>query len=1074
MPYQGRGDRTIHAPRSCGRRRRPRALVAPVLLAIMALAAALPSAAATVNGPKKSRIITVDDTLVSRDVGPMLEYLEDRGAMLTIRDIVLRGRPLHFRESRDTVPNFGLTDSAYWARFTIYNPLDRDVSFDLVSVYPLMDDIMLFIPAERGGFIVKESGDIYPFKRREFDHSGFVFPIKQGPGAATYYMRFKSVNNMALDIKLYSRQELYRIDMLTVGINGVYYGMLLIMLAYNLFIYLSVRGREYLFYVFYIAGFLLTSVALDGNGARYIWPGTALFSVSSFYIFMQLFLFLAFSREFLGTRLLSPALDWAARAVMYASMAGLLVNFMLLNNLAMMIASTVCTAAAILVIFVIMIFALYRGVRPARFFAGSSSFIIIGALMFMLRAYSVLPVNLFTASALKFAVGLQILLFSFGLADKINTMKKKLELLNVNLEQEVAEHIRDKEALKRSEARFRGVVERNFDVIFMLDTAGRFTYMSPSVQATTGYRVDEFLGVSFNAFLPEEMQGITTLLLGDLLKGKEIIGFETAITKKDGTRIYAEINLAPVMKGNDVTSIQAIARDITERKMAEEALLEEKERLTITLRSIAEGVVATDIKRRIHLMNRAAEDLTGWRQEEVLGRLLNDVFILIDQKTGERREMMNAVGPGGTEGPRTGTLLIRRDKAERIVSDRAAAIRDRAGEITGYVFVVRDITEEIKFHSELLKIEKLESIGILAGGIAHDFNNILTAIMGNINLARLSAQGNDRLVEILGDAEKASARAQELTHQFLTFSKGGAPVRQIASVEEIIRDSSRFILRGSNVRCEFDFQEKLWPVIVDVGQFSQVIQNLVINADQAMPEGGDVTITTENAEIGPESGLPLRPGRYVKISVRDTGIGIPPENISKIFDPYFTTKSDGNGLGLTSSFSIIMRHEGHISVESEPGAGTIFYVYLPSSEELPRAKEKSEAPVYRGSGRILFMDDDEAVNATARKMLEHLGFEVDIAYDGETALTLFGQSLHGGARYDLVILDLTIPGGMGGRKVIEKLIALDPAVKAIVSSGYSNDMIMAQYREFGFRGVIAKPYRIDELSRVIEGVMSGT
>ena len=1021
--------------------------------------------------PKTSRIITVDDNLTSRDVGPGLEYLEDREGSITIRDIVLPGRLPSFRESHETMPNFGLTGSAYWVRFTLNNPLDHEVLFDLVATYPLMDDIMLFVPAERNGFIVKESGDIYPFNNREFDHAGFVFPLKQRPGTATYYMRFKSVNAMVLDVKLYSRQELYRSDLINSGINGVYYGMLLIMLAYNLFIFLSVRGREYLYYVIYIAGFLAASIALDGNGARYVWPNTTIPSISSFYIFAQVFLFLVFTREFLSTRVLVPVLDGIVLVVMSMCGIGFIVNIVLLNNLAVMIASTLCTAAALAVVFCIMIVALYRGVRTARFYAASTSVVIIAALMFMLRAYAIVPVTLVTVSALKFAVSLQILLFSFGLADKINTMKKKLEQLIMNLEQEVVEHIRDKDALKRSETRFRGVVERNFDVIFMLDTSGRFTYMSPSVTATTGFRVDEFLGAHFNEFVPEEMRELTMLLLGDLLRGKEIIGFETALHRKDGTRINAEINLAPVFTGGEVTSIQAIARDITERKMAEEALMEEKERLSITLRSIAEGVVATDIKWRIHLINRAAEDLTGWRQEEVLGRSLNDVFVLIDQKTGERKKLMDSIGPGGSENPRTGTLLIRRDRSERIVSERAAAIRDRAGTITGYVFVVRDITEEIKFHNELLKIEKLESIGILAGGIAHDFNNILTAIIGNVNLARLSAQGNDRLCEILDDAEKASSRAQELTHQFLTFAKGGAPVRQIASVEDIIRDSSRFILRGSNVRCEFDFQEKLWPVVVDVGQFSQVIQNLVINADQAMPEGGDITIKTENAEIGSDSGLPLRPGRYVKVSVRDTGVGIPPQNISKIFDPYFTTKSDGNGLGLTSSFSIIMRHEGHISVESEPGAGTIFYVYLPSSEELPRTVARSEGTVFKGSGRILFMDDDESVNATARKMLEHLGFEVDIAYDGETALNLFDQSLHGGPRYDLVILDLTIPGGMGGRKVIEKLVTLDREVKAIVSSGYSNDQIMAQYREFGFRGVIAKPYRIEELSRVIEQVM---
>ena len=248
LKYKPEEDMSINSPHRFDRRYRLRVRPAPIVLAvILVLGAALPSGAAPVNGPKKSRIITVDDTLMSRDVGPLLDYLEDRDATLTIRDIVRKGRPLNFHESRDTVPNFGLTDSAYWARFTLHNPLDRNVSFDLVAVYPLMDDIMLFIPTGRGGFIVKESGDIFPFNRREFDHSGFVFPLKQPPGTATYYMRFKSVNNMALDIKLYSRQELYRVDMLTVGINGVYYGMLLIMLAYNLFIFLSVRGGSIFF-----------------------------------------------------------------------------------------------------------------------------------------------------------------------------------------------------------------------------------------------------------------------------------------------------------------------------------------------------------------------------------------------------------------------------------------------------------------------------------------------------------------------------------------------------------------------------------------------------------------------------------------------------------------------------------------------------------------------------------------------------------------------------------------------------------------------------------------------------------
>jgi len=1029
-----------------------------------------PEAAQVVPG--QERVVFINDSLSETSLGSLVEYVEDPAGILRIEDFA-SVKATGFRKSRARILNFGLTSSAYWIRFTLRNTTSGPIVFYLAVEYPLMDDIRLYVPEAVSGFRVIKTGDTIPYRDRDFIHRNFVFPLKQAPGDRTYYMRFQTASALTIPLKVFSRERLFRKTAVENGIYGVYYGMMIAMLFYNLFILAMVRGRDYLFYVLYVAGALLTSLAIDGFGASHLWPGEPRFSITSFYNFMTNILYLLLTRELLIAKINTPFLDKIALANIAFCSGGFLANLFLMNNLTMSVLSLVCTAITIVTAISMVVVTLHRGVRLARFYLVSLTFIFAGALVYVLRVLDCIPVNLITMWSLKVAILCMVLVFSFALADKINSMRKRLEVLNVNLEREVVDHIHDKDALKRSEERFRGVVERNFDVIFMMDTSGHFTYVSPSITAMTGYRVDEFISNSMRGFQPAEMFDFSRLLFGDLLKGKEIIGYETIVIRKNGTRLNIEVNLSPIMNGEMVVGVQGIARDITERKMAEEALMEEKERLSITLRSIAEGVIATDIKWRIHIMNKAAEDLTGWRQDQVLGRTLDDVLMLIDRRTGAKKDFTASMTPAeGQEDYRSNTVLIRRDKTERVVSERLAPISDRSGKVIGYVFVIRDITEEVKFRGELQKMEKLESIGILAGGIAHDFNNILTAIMGNINLSKLISR-DPRLREILEDAEKASLRAQELTQQFLTFSRGGAPVRRIASIEEIIRDSSRFTLRGSNVRCSFHFQDDLWPVNVDVGQLSQVMQNLVINADQAMPEGGDIVITAENVIVPTESVLPLKPGQYVKIIVTDTGIGILPENLSKIFDPYFTTKSDGNGLGLTSTFSIIKRHDGYISVESEPGKGTTFYIYLPISERHEEEPEKKKETSFKGKakGKVLFMDDDEAVNATARKMLEHLGFSVECALDGEQAVKLYERGRREGSPFDLVILDLTIPGGMGGKKTIEKLIAVDPGVRAIVSSGYSNDMIMANYTDFGFKGVIAKPYRIDELAQVIEQVM---
>ena len=401
----------------------------------------------------------------------------------------------------------------------------------------------------------------------------------------------------------------------------------------------------------------------------------------------------------------------------------------------------------------------------------------------------------------------------------------------------------------------------------------------------------------------------------------------------------------------------------------------------------------------------------------------------------------------------------------------ASPLIDQYGHIYGGIEVVRDITARKKMTEEVLRAQKLESIGLLAGGIAHDFNNLLTALLGNISLAKTYAGAETKVVEKLAAAEKASLRAKDLTKQLLTFSKGGAPVKKTMYIKELLIDSCSFALRGANVNYGYEFQEDLWPVEVDGGQLSQVIHNLVINADQAMPEGGAVNIRVENVVFDKKNPLQLGAGNYVRISVKDQGVGINQQDLSRIFDPFYTNKPAGSGLGLATAFSIIKNHQGHITVESTPGKGSTFFVYLPAVDKEAVAPRQDETMTYFGQGRILLMDDNEDVRETAADILSHAGYTVYPVREGAEAVSVYRQAQEAGERFDVVILDLTVPGGMGGKEAAEKILAVDPSAKIIVSSGYANDPIMADYSEYGFSGVVPKPYKIEDLSKVVHDVL---
>jgi len=383
--------------------------------------------------------------------------------------------------------------------------------------------------------------------------------------------------------------------------------------------------------------------------------------------------------------------------------------------------------------------------------------------------------------------------------------------------------------------------------------------------------------------------------------------------------------------------------------------------------------------------------------------------------------------------------------------------------------------EKQRMEQEILKAQKLDSLGVLAGGIAHDFNNILTAIAGNLSLAKIYTKPGEKVFDKLVQAEKAFLRAKDLTQQLLTFSKKGGPsIRKATSLSKLIRDSIGFALRGSNVRGECHLPDDLLPVLVDEGQINQALNNLLINADQAMPDGGTISVKAGNVTIGMENRLPLKGGRYVKTSIRDEGIGIPNEDLTKIFDPYFTTKEKGNGLGLATTYSIIKNHEGHISVESQSGVGTTFHIYLSCSEKRDLTPEDDEEKPIAGKGRILIMDDEEEIRRLTGEMLVSIGYEVQVARDGLEAIESFKASRDSGRPFDVIIVDLTVPGSMGGRETLRRMREIDGSVKAVVSSGYANDPVIVDSGEYGFNDVIVKPYRITELSRVLHRTITQT
>lgn len=638
---------------------------------------------------------------------------------------------------------------------------------------------------------------------------------------------------------------------------------------------------------------------------------------------------------------------------------------------------------------------------------------------------------------------------------------------------DITERKKMEAVLRDSENKFRTLAKQSPNMIF-INAMGRFVYANRKCEEITQYTRDNFYShdFDFSKLIAPESVPLMAENFRRHREGQDVPPCEYEIVARDGRRIPAIITtkLIPYAEGN---AILGIITDITEQKHAEKTLGEEKERLAVTLRSIGDGVITTDAEGKVTLINKIAEDLTGWTEKEAVGKSMEEVFCVFNKDTGRRcgNPAEKVIKTGGVVGLANHTILLNRYGKEIIIADSGAPIRDRNNRIIGVVLVFRDVGEKEKLENELLKTRKLESLGILAGGIAHDFNNLLTGILGNVSLAKnLAPEGE--LQEILHSVAKASLKAKSLTQQLLTFAKGGIPVRRTVSIGDLLRETAVFTTSGSNVRCHFTIQKELHAVKADEGQISQVISNIVFNAIEAMPGGGILKITAENDGVTGKTSLPLKEGDYVKISFEDAGEGISDENLPRIFDPYFTTKQKKTGLGLATSYSIIQKHEGHISVKSGLGKGSVFSVYLPAVREKPRLRETKLMELKRGNGRILIMDDEEIVRSFLKNLLPKIGYDAEFAEDGSQAISLYKKARQSGRPFDVIILDLTVPGGKGGSETVREILEIDPSAKAIVSSGYSNDPIISNYRDYGFRDALIKPYKAEEISEILHRVLT--
>jgi PAS domain S-box-containing protein len=638
-------------------------------------------------------------------------------------------------------------------------------------------------------------------------------------------------------------------------------------------------------------------------------------------------------------------------------------------------------------------------------------------------------------------------------------------------------------ALLDSEDRYRRIANTLTDYLYTVTFENGKpvkTLHGPGCFMVTGYTNEEFQKNSqlwIQMVHPDDRQSVRNFI-HQIMAKPLTIPIEHRIVRKD--RVERWVRNTPVFHFDargTMLSYDGIVQDITERKQAEDSVRLSEQRYRTLFSGIQDVVAVSEMlpdgrPGRFVEVNNVLCDLVGYTRDELLTMTALDITEE-EQKNELRRTSERRLNGENVTFQRR---FVAKDgkKVPVEVSNQVVYL----GEKPHILAIARDMTERNRVEEEIQKAQHLESLSVLASGIAHDFNNLLGGIFGYIDIAREYSATPKKSREFLEKALRSLDRAKDLSQRLLMFSKGSAPVKKVVDVEGLIREAAALSLAGKNVKAKVSVADDLYSCECDPTQIGRVLSNLIVNAHQAMPDGGTVHVAAENADAcGPLQEPGGAPGPYVKISVRDTGTGIPGDKIEKIFDPFFTTKKTGTGLGLTISQSIIGKHGGMIDVSSEVGKGTEFHVFLPASTQKAEQSADNKPPkavagAGIGHGRILLMDDEDFVLDIASRMLLKMGFSPQTSQHGEEACDLYRKAIDEERPFCAVILDLTIPAGMGGVRTMMRLLEMDPAVKAIASSGYSDDPVLAEPAKYGFSAVLKKPYMAGELQEVLHAVLA--
>jgi len=876
------------------------------------------------SGFSKNRYIHVDKNFSKVNVLNNLVVFEDKKEEFHFTDISSPEFNERFNQPKKEVPSFGYTKSIIWLKLYVKNLTKKEFPLLIEIDNPLIDTVTLFY---KDGIKNKTItlGDKILFNKREIKNRNVVFPISLQCGKNILYLKVKTSSNSNIPIILWSHNAFFDNVNNVVPILWMFYGLLFVMIFYNLFIYFVVKDVNYLYYVLFISSFFLFRFAYNGYAFQFLWPGFThwanLFipiSVSFVVMFS-----IQFTRSFLEIKKFHSKLDFILRIFLY--------YFILMFFLSFFIPYGVAIKLILFVVVLVLLILIFSGIisiktkkRESIFYLVAWMAFLVGSILNILRDFGIIQHSFISFWAQQIGTAIQVVLLSLGLADKINQMKDEIILSHKNLQ-------RDRERLEV-------ILKSIDDAVVVINFKGKIIFANDASEKVSGFSKSELAQRPINDFLEYSYQNV-------------------------------------------------------------------------------------------------------YREIVVKGRLIKNVTLPFIQKNGNVISMEFSVSP----------------------------LKNKEGKISGYVVIFRDITDRKRLEETIINKNKLDALGTLAGGIAHDFNNMLTSLVGNIGIAKISCKENFEALEVLSDAEAVAFKAKGLSQQLLTFAKGGVPVKTIYGLKESIVEIVNFNLRGSKFEAVFDVPDDLWKIHADEGQIAQVINNLVINAKQSMKKGGKIFIKLQNINLSTKNKFLLHEGKYIRLSVKDMGEGIKEENLFKIFDPFFTTKKDGNGLGLSSAYFIIKQHKGGIFAESIDGQGATFHVLLPAVL-LEDGKEVKSFPSNRplkGTGRILLMDDLEDILKSTSRILLKMGYEVVTAKDGQEAIDIFKEYFEKNKNFDVIILDLTIPGGMGGRDTVVEIKKINPDATVIASSGYSNDPIMADFKNYGFDDIILKPYTVELLLSVV-------